>query len=137
MNTRILRDTKQRQAIKQAIEEANRPVGPKEILDIASSYVPNLGIATVYRNIKVMVDQGELDTVDLPGQASRYQIPSDQKQNLFICQKTDRVFALDTNGTNGVSLDLPEGFSADHYKLIIYGECSLPSKRRRRKRKMV
>ncbi|MFA5257943.1 MAG: transcriptional repressor, partial [Opitutales bacterium] len=83
MSNKIFRETKQRNAIKRAIERAGRPVGPKEILELACGEVPNLGIATVYRNIKTMVEKGELDPVDLPGQAPRYQPPQDKKPHLF------------------------------------------------------
>ena len=41
----------------------------------ASLEVPNLGIATVYRNIKTMVDQQELVPIELPGQPARYTLP--------------------------------------------------------------
>jgi len=58
--TKIFRETKQRNAIKHAIDRAGRPVGPKEILEIAADEVPNLGIATVYRNIKTMLAQNEI-----------------------------------------------------------------------------
>ena len=63
MANKTLRATKQRHAIRKAIDAANRPLGSKEILQIAGRSVPNLGIATVYRNIKVMIDEGELETV--------------------------------------------------------------------------
>ncbi|MBN1403075.1 MAG: transcriptional repressor [Opitutales bacterium] len=121
MNNKIFRETKQRNAIKRAIESAGRPVGPKEILELACGEVPNLGIATVYRNIKTMVEKGELDPVDLPGQAPRYQPPSEKKPHLFICEKTDRVFTIDPKAAD-FKPALPEGFVLDRFQIICYGE---------------
>ncbi len=124
MNKKMFRDTKQRHAIKKAIESANRPVGPKEILTLASKEVPNLGIATVYRNIKTMVEQGELVTVDLPGQAPRYQPPAaDRPPHLFICQKSDSVYNIDPD-LKGFKLKLPDEFKVKDFQIIAFGDVS-------------
>lgn len=121
MSKKIFRETKQRNAIKSAIEKAGRPLGPKEILVLAGSEVPNLGIATVYRNIKTMVEKGELEPVELPGQAPRYQPPTDQKQHLFICEKTDSVFTINP-APEDFRPQLPEDFVLKRYQIICYGE---------------
>ncbi len=121
MSKKIFRETKQRNAIKAALDKAGRPLGPKEILSMASHEVPNLGIATVYRNIKSMVEKGELEPVELPGQAPRYQPPSDKKQHLFICEKTDSVFTIDP-APEGFRPNLPEDFVLNRYQIICYGE---------------
>jgi len=120
MNKKLFRDTKQRHAIKRALDNAGRPLGPKEILDLASKEVPNLGIATVYRNIKTMVEKGELATVDLPGQAPRYQPPSDRPPHLFIDEKSDSVYNIAPN-LEGVVIDLPENFELERFQIIAFG----------------
>jgi hypothetical protein len=61
------RNTRQRSAIRHAIAQANRPLLPLEVLDAAQQDVPGLGIATVYRNLKLLVEEGELQAVNLPG----------------------------------------------------------------------
>ena len=54
------RKTKQRDAIKSAIERAGVPISPKEILEAAQSHVAGLGLATVYRTLKILADAGVL-----------------------------------------------------------------------------
>ena len=49
------RSTRQRTAIRDALEAAQRPLLPQEVLDAAQAQVPSLGIATVYRNLKQLV----------------------------------------------------------------------------------
>ncbi len=116
------RETKQRHAIRKAFETANRPLGPKEVLDIASKEVGNLGIATVYRNIKNMLDQGILETINLPGEPPRYDLPRTKAENsaLIMCKKTNRVF----HGNQNVQIELPKipGFNIQNYQIIFYGE---------------
>ena len=67
------RNTRQRIAIREAIEVARRPLLPQEVLDQAQSLAPGLGIATVYRNLKALVDDGTLAVVQLPGENPRYE----------------------------------------------------------------
>ena len=121
MPNKTLRATKQRHAIRKAFDATKRPLGPKEILQIAGRSVPNLGIATVYRNIKVMIDEGELETVELPGQAARYQPPADENQQLLICEKDDSVFTINKE-IDDFHPDLPDGFILKRYQIIYYGD---------------
>ena len=46
------RDTRQRRAILSALTQADRPLGPREILDLAQLLVPRLGIATVAKAVE-------------------------------------------------------------------------------------
>ncbi len=119
---KLLRDTKQRNAIKRAFFEYRRPLGPKEVLTIASEEVPNLGIATVYRNIKALVEEGELVTIEIPGQPPRYSMPREKSPYLFYCQKSDRVFFLDEEQVNPSFGELPFPFRAKSHEVIFYGE---------------
>ena len=115
-----MRDTKQRFAIKRSLEESGRPLAPKEILEQASSYVPNLGIATVYRNIKVMLDSGELEPVEVPGQAPRYQPPNGGTHPRVVCTRCNRVFNIE--GAISAPLpDQPNGFVIERKEIILYG----------------
>src|SRR6185436_16259908 len=67
------RDTQQRRAIRRTIEDNGRPLSPKEVLDSARGHCPGLGIATVYRTIKALAEEGSLAQVDLPGEPPRYE----------------------------------------------------------------
>ena len=117
-----MRDTRQRQAIRTVFDNIDRPLGPKEVLIEASREVPNLGIATVYRNIKTMVDQGELVTVELPGQPSRYSLPRHRKEYLFLCEKSDRAFFVDRASVNFDVVHLAENFTVNSHAVVLYGE---------------
>ena len=65
------RNTVQRRAIHQVIEQAGRPLGPPEIYELAREVVPGMGIATVYRTIKRMLDEKWLVAVELHDDAPR------------------------------------------------------------------
>ena len=92
-----MRDTKQRDAIRSALKNAgNRILSPMEILAIAKKDLPNLGIATVYRNIKGMLELGEIKAVQLPGQADRYTLAESELGAINI-HKDGKVTFLNPN----------------------------------------
>jgi hypothetical protein len=59
------RQTKQRQVIESMLKQASHPLLPKELLDKAQESLPKLGIATVFRTLKKMVDEGKAKIVSL------------------------------------------------------------------------
>ena len=77
------RSTRQRAAIREAIEQAGRPLLAQEVLELACLHVPRLGIATVYRNIKAMVEEGAIKQVLLPGENPRFELAGHDTTTTF------------------------------------------------------
>lgn len=118
------RNTRQRAAIRDAIASAARPLLPQEVLDSAQQSVPGLGIATVYRNLKALVDEGALQLVELPGENVRYELRGHQHDHHhhFQCTQCQRVF--DVHACPGdLSRLAPEGFTVQDHDLTLYGHC--------------
>ncbi|MCH9647276.1 MAG: transcriptional repressor [Deltaproteobacteria bacterium] len=116
------RNTRQRKAIRDALERAGRPLSPQEILEAARSTAPKLGIATVYRAIRSLVEEGWLGTVELPGAVSRYEVADKKHHHHFHCRRCDSVF--DVEDCPGSLKDLaPSGFLAEAHEIILYGLC--------------
>lgn len=116
------RNTRQRMAIRDAIALAQRPLLPQEVLGAAQSQVPGLGIATVYRNLKAMVDEGELQAVTLPGENPRFELAGHGHHHHFQCRHCARVF--DVHACPGDLQRLaPAGFRVDGHDLTLYGRC--------------
>ena len=65
--TKTYRDTIQRTAIRKTLINSPRPLNVDEILSAGQVNVPNLGIATVYRNIKTMLEKGEIRAISGTG----------------------------------------------------------------------
>jgi Fur family ferric uptake transcriptional regulator len=120
MQSKQIRATRQRYAIKRSIEELKRPLAPKEILDHASRYVPNLGIATVYRNIKFLVASGVLEPIEVPGQSPRYQAAGRIDEPRFVCTRCDRVFNLGEQKRGG-RYKCPDGIQVERREIYLYG----------------
>lgn len=117
-----VRNTRQKQAIREAFSEAGRPLSPEEALSAAQHRHASLGIATVYRNIKSLLAEGWLDAVTLPVQATRYEVAGKAHHHHFHCRKCGRMFELGTC-VDTVLPKAPRGFRVAGHELVLYGNC--------------
>ena len=117
------RKTRQRDAIRQVFEANEHPMGPQEILQAAQEFTPGLGIATVYRTLKALTEEGWLDPVELPGEPQRYEIAGKGHHHHFRCRTCDRVFEIEGCLTNLKRL-VPQGFRIDRHEVVLYGTCN-------------
>lgn len=117
------RITRQRNSIYSVIEAAARPLLPVEIHTAAQVEVPALGIATVYRGIKQLIEAGEIQVVELPGEPARYELTGHKHHHHFQCKSCQRVF--DVHACPGDMQKLaPKGFTVEGHELTLYGLCS-------------
>ncbi|MGH1438724.1 MAG: Fur family transcriptional regulator [Cellvibrionaceae bacterium] len=117
------RHTKQRQVITMMLRQADRPLLPKELLDKAQESLPQLGIATVFRTLKKMVDEGEAKIVSLPGDSPRYERSDLAHHHHFKCKECESVFEI--NGCPGhLEQLLPKGFQMLDHEITLFGRCA-------------
>lgn len=117
------RNTRQRSAIREAIAHAGRPLLPQEVLEAAQAEAPGLSIATVYRNLRALLDEGELRAVMLPGESPRYEMAGMAHHHHFQCLTCQRVFEVEACPGDLASL-APRGFTVEDHELTLYGRCS-------------
>jgi Fur family ferric uptake transcriptional regulator len=120
--TAIERNTNQRRAIRDVIVAANRPLSPNEVLEAAKPLVPSLGIATVYRTLKVLQQDGWLTAVELPGEPPRYEQTGKGHHHHFHCKACGRMFEI-TGCDHGIGRLTPEGFELTGHELFLFGRC--------------
>jgi Fur family ferric uptake transcriptional regulator len=119
----MARQTRQREAIEAAFRQADRPLSPWECLTLAQRRVPRLGIATVYRNIRRLVDEGHLQVVSIPGASDRYEVEGKSHHHHFYCRSCDRLYEVD-RCTGLLPATPPTGFHLERHDLILYGLCA-------------
>lgn len=118
------RATRQKAAIREVIEAARRPLTPLEILEAARGQVPAMGLATVYRNLKALLQEGAIHTVPLPGDNPRYESrrAASTHHHHFQCTVCQRVF--DIHACPGELEHMaPDGFIVESHELTFYGSC--------------
>jgi len=125
------RKTRQRAAIWRAIQAAKRPLSPSEVLEQARLAVRATGIATVYRTLKLLVAEGSVHAISLPGEAPRYEAAKLKHHHHFQCTSCQRIY--DVAGCPGNLRRLaPRGFTVVDHDLTLYGRCSDCGKRQLR-----
>jgi Fur family ferric uptake transcriptional regulator len=117
------RQTRQRSAIREAFLASDRPLSPQEVLDDARRRAPGLGLATVYRHLKSMVEESFLVAVELPGQSPRYELSGKRHHHHFHCRCCGRLF--DIPGCPGpLAGAAPAGFRVEDHEITLYGRCA-------------
>ena len=124
------RNTRQRQAVLDAIDHAGGALTPSEILALAQSSVASLNLSTIYRHLNALQDDARIVKVMLPGQAARFEAPcagghheAAHHHHHFHCSACDRVFAL--HACPGSMQDLaPKGFIVQRHEITLRGLCA-------------
>lgn len=101
---------------------SSRPLSPREVLAQGQTFVPGLGLATVYRNIRRLLEEGWLVEVPLPGSPSRYELADRPHHHHFHCRSCDRVFDLEVCG---IAFDrvVSAGYRVEQHDLTLSGRC--------------
>ncbi|MFT4112464.1 Fur family transcriptional regulator [Silvibacterium sp.] len=116
------RNTKQKAAIHAAFEMEDRPLTPEEVQVLAQKEGASVSLATIYRNINSLLEEGWLQSVGLPGMPSRYEIAGKAHHHHFYCDACGKLFELKGCGMPKISR-LPEGFRAVSHEVIVHGLC--------------
>lgn len=117
------RQTRQRLAIRGALQQADRPLSPAEIHALSKSRSRGLGMATVYRSIRMMVEAGEIVAVELPGETPRYEAAGKHHHHHFHCRVCQRVYEVEGCPEDIGSL-VPRGFTLEDHEVVLYGRCA-------------
>lgn len=114
--------TTQQTSIFRVLDTLNRPVTPQELLGAASIESPGLGLATVYRVLKKLVEADRVQKIELAGVPPHYEVQSDKHHHFFVCEDCQRILEI-TGCPGGFKKFLPEGFTMTSHEVILYGMC--------------
>jgi Fur family ferric uptake transcriptional regulator len=117
------RNTRQKEAIRAAFEVADRPLSHDEALQIAQQSVDCLSIATIYRNVNLLLEEKWLTPVEIPGDTTRYEVAGKEHHHHFQCNRCGKLFELEGCEVE-VKPEVPLGFRATGHQFFVYGLCS-------------
>jgi Fur family transcriptional regulator, ferric uptake regulator len=117
------RKTVQRGAIQDVFLKENRPLKVEEILEIGRNIVESLNQATVYRNLKLLVESGWLKAIHHPDAGTVYERSEKEHHHHFHCRSCDRLFELPGCALNERQ-STPPGFVAEGHEVFLFGVCS-------------
>ncbi|TFE69777.1 transcriptional repressor [Methylacidiphilum sp. Yel] len=118
----MARKTKQKEAIVSVLSSAESPLSPAEIQTRASLLVPSVGIATVYRLLRILKENKKVVTVEIPGESPRYEISGRAHHHHFYCRDCHQIFEFG-KCTDKIEELVPKGFLVQEHEIILYGRC--------------
>lgn len=117
------RNTKQKTAIHEVISHAERPLTAQQIEERAKLSVQGIGIATVYRALKRLQEEGQVTVVELTGKPPLYELTEKGPHHHFVCNNCGQVYDVEGSAEQVTHL-APEGFQVDKHEVTLYGTCS-------------
>lgn len=122
--------TRQRNAVFSAFSDAGRVLTAPEILAHAREIVPEISLSTVYRQVALLLADGEIAKVELPGEPARYEVACKPEahahshhHHYFHCSNCGQVFML--HACPGPMDDLaPKGFQVTSHEVTLHGLCA-------------
>jgi Fur family ferric uptake transcriptional regulator len=117
------RQTRQRICVLRVIEDADGPLEIAEILQRAHELMPNLGLATVYRTLRLLQESHQIRSVNLPDGFDRYEL-ADLGPHHFKCRSCQGVYTLPQEVLPLPSQVFQEfGFEIEAQESVFYGRC--------------
>lgn len=118
----LKRMTTQRRAIEAVFKQHERPLTVEEILNYCRESVPSLNIATVYRTLKILTNNGSLKKVFHPSFGTFYEQSGKDHHHHFFCRECNRAYELP-----GCPLKIndvaPKGFVVEDHDIFLLGKC--------------
>ena len=118
-----MRNTPQKEAIRNVFNTHDRPLAVKDILKLAQEVISSTNIATVYRNLNHLVEEGWLTKIDFPPLGTYYERSGKSHHHFFYCRKCKIIYSVP-----GCSLKLPQavptGFVHEDHDVFIRGLCN-------------
>jgi len=117
------RKTSQRAAIQEVFRQKDHPLGVDEILQDGRQFVETLNQATVYRNLKLLVETGWLKRIQTPELGAVYERAGKAHHHHFQCRSCDHLFELPGCALHETQ-PTPPGFLIEGHEVFLFGICS-------------
>lgn len=121
------RNTTQRTAIKEVFTQHERPLTVDEVLDFGRENVDSLNQATVYRNLKILIDDGWLRRLTHPSLGTLYERTEKGHHHHFHCRNCNKAFELPGCALKDKKI-APDGFVVEDHEIYLFGTCPSCSK---------
>lgn len=119
----LKRNTRQQAVILEVFREAAAPLSPRGVLSEARRSLPQVGLATVYRALKGLLEEGVLAPVELPGLPVLYELAGKSHRHFFRCRKCEKMYEVQ-GCSELIRRLLPRGFRLETHEVFLQGLCA-------------
>ena len=120
----IRRNTIQRSFVLEAVNKLHCHATADEIYNEIARQHPTISRATVYRNLNLLSEMGEIRRLEIPGSADRFDHISSNHCHVK-CEVCGRVLDVDMDFVSGLGSGIRDahGFDFTGYDIIFRGVC--------------
>lgn len=126
MNTAKLgqRNTRQREILQRIFRQAAGPLGIRKLLEVAQAEIGKIGIATVYRTVRLLEDAKEIRPVSLPDGEIQWESSDRGHHHHFVCRSCSTVTDFAGCPVHVHTDSLAKGFVVESHELTLVGLCA-------------
>lgn len=99
-----MRETKQKNLILEIVNKSYDHLSAEDIYNIAKKEIPNISLGTVYRNLNLLFENGNIRKIKLDDNIDHYDNIKNE-HNHFICNKCNTIYDVFENEKNHKKLD--------------------------------
>ena len=133
----MIKKTRQKEAILRVLRSTTSHPTAEWVYGEVKKEIPNISLGTVYRNLRLLSERGEISELAFNGGPSRFDGRTDNHCH-FVCEKCGQVFDVDEPVHNELNEDVANktGFKVSNYRLEFFGICKKcqPKKSKRKAR---
>lgn len=120
----MTRKSKQKEAILRVVKSTKSHPTASWVYEQVREEIPGISLGTVYRNLKLLKQDGEIVELDLAGTLSRFD-GAVQDHYHFRCEQCNRIFDVDepVDKTINDKITRKTGFRVTHHRLEFRGLC--------------
>lgn len=126
------RFTPQREHVYEVLHAKRDHPTAEEVFIRAKKGMPEISMATVYNCLDALVKCGLVKHVAVNRGAARY-CPNMHEHGHFYCESCGSVYDIDLPEDRRTPVNMPEGFTVDHYEIAVHGVCATCGARRKKK----
>lgn len=117
---KVTRKTPQRMKILEYLRSVRTHPTAEEVYNAVKKEMPSITLATVYRNLNLMADQGQIIRLEIDHEY-RYDAHSEGHIH-FVCKNTGRIIDIDDDEVaEYVKSKLGKGFNPEKVTVIVKG----------------
>lgn len=125
------RNTRQREILQKVFAQAPGPLGIRRLLELSQTDAGKVGIATVYRTVRLLEEAKEIRPVSLPDGEIQWESAHRGHHHHFLCRTCSTVTDVPGCPVHVLPESLPAGFVLDGHELTLMGICDKCSPRTR------
>lgn len=127
LNKNNFRLTRQRLAVLNVVaHEENQHLSANQIYEIVKEKNPGIGLATVYKNLRMLEQEGLLLKIELPDKTAHYEVSDSDSINChLICAKCGKIIEVEGGRLQNVIdlLKIDSHFTFSRGSVSFYGLC--------------